>query len=83
MVRAWLYKLYTTWPELTIAEALRNSWQHGTAKTILSLNLVETQMARATPLEGCRSNFPQRDLHIQAVPGRPSQRERLEGEAVM
>ena len=67
------------WPVLTIAEAPRNAWQHDATKKILGLNLVQTQIARATPLEGYRSSFPQRELHIQAVPGRPSQRERLEG----
>ena len=76
-------QLYTKWPELTIAEAPRNSWRHNATKKILSLNLAWTQIARATPIEGCRSSFPQRYLHIQAVPGRPSQRERLEGEAII
>ena len=49
----------------------------------MSLNQVQTQMAHVTPLEGCRSSFPQRYLHIQAVLGRPSQREILEGKAII
>ena len=73
-------QLYTKWAELTIAEAPRNYWQLNATKKILSVNLTLNANSTCHTHRGMPKQFPAALFaHIQAVPSRPSQRERLKG----
>ncbi len=77
-------QLYTKWPDLTIAQAPRTSWHLNATKKILSMNLALNANSTCHAHRGMPKQFPASPFaHIQAVTGRPSQRERLEGEAII